>query len=184
MDFITLFTINVEMSSAGEANSAVGKPRLIIKNNEERKDVQEEKKSKPRFIIKDEKEKSEVKNEDEVLIACAPKWRKFAIELPLKKNGQVDNKKLRERAGSDKLKDCRPDLYEQIDKEAYKGEKKLELLTFGFNEKIYWICNCGKRWTACIKHRVRFRHSICPKCSCKMVGKCITIKEQEAKDRM
>lgn len=114
--------------------------------------------------------KDENKN-NEVFIACLPKWLEFAKSLPLGKNGGVDNKVLRERSKSNLLKDCRPDLYEQLDLENYKGEKGLENLCCSSQSKLPWKCYCGKRWLAGPGSRGRVNHSACIDCTREIRGK-------------
>lgn len=128
----------------------------------------------------------EAVEDKKVLIACHPKWYEFASNLELKTNGsgRVDNDKLRRKVGSKLLKDCRPDLYEQIDRKEHPKEEENEKLHHGTTKLINWVCSlCKREWKSTVSYRNRWRHSSCPECSKKNIGDKLRLSQKEARKR-
>lgn len=96
------------------------------------------------------------------------KWKSFIETLPVRSDGQIDNKVLKERSKSNLLMICRPDLYESIDMKMHPNIEENKRMTLSSNKKINWIClveGCGNKFIANACHRNRYGRACCASCS-------------------
>lgn len=138
-------------------------------------------KAKPHLVTSRAETIEDKNNDKKEMIACSPKWYNYLLSLPVKRKYYVDTALLREKVKSPLLKDCRPDLYEQIDRSVHE-ESKVAKLTLGSKERLIWICFCGAKWEACIDNRSTSRNSACKKCVASIDHEKMRLPHKEVED--